>query len=694
MKKTIIKGLLLAFATTLTLALHTNSASAAFNPSHVMDDHIFNNSSSMSVAQIDAFLNQFPSSCISTNRGFSAIDPIGYSPGTSFTFGGNVTAGTVIGHAAQAYDLNPQVLLALLQKEQSLVTGTAGCSSKRYVGATGYGCNGSEFNYSGLNLYTLNGVTVTSITGACPNTAAKAGFSQQVIRAAWGLKFGQQRSLGNVGWAIIRGNWDNSDDPQSCYSGPMTSGSYKVCPNGPTTFYDGYRTIEGTATFMGTGATASFYRYTPSFHSQQLITSIWESWWGSSMIGTYRWATGGYAIMNEAKTTYVDPGQLLPGETYVAILQAVNTGTATWQKGGPNPVVLATNGPTSRNSSLCRNTWIACNRPANLKETTVAPAEIGHFEFTFQAPYRLGLHAESFKPVAEMLSWFNDSPPYDSFGIWVVSPGTYSWAANGYVIRDKSSAVVQAGSLKPGEKYDVTLTATNTGTATWKNSGPIKVNLAKSNPTSQTSMFCSSTWMSCLRPTTLQEASVAPGQQGHFVFEIQAPFKVGPFREYFRPVAEMFTWFNETDENGAFGGWTVAGTYTWSTTGFIVKNLSNQQVNPSQLQAGQTYTATIDALNTGTATWTNSGPTPIHLAASNPTSRSSSLCHNTWIGSGCNRPSLLTESSVAPGQTGHFTFTFQAGSPGTYREWFKPVAENLSWFNDAPYNELGIQTTP
>jgi hypothetical protein len=670
------------------LAAQTGAAHAAWNQNRIIDDNVFSNIYTFNAGQIDAFLNSFPNSCISTNHGFSAPDPTGYTPDGGFTYGGNVTAGTVIFHASQVYGLNPQVLLVTLQKEQTLVSGSAGCSVLRYAGATGLGCpdSGTTHDYSGVNLYTINGVTTTSVTGTCVNSSLKVGFSQQVIRSAWLLKFSQERSLGNIGWAVVHDNWDNSDDPQTCYSGPMTAGYRQVCPSGATTYYDGYRTIDNVAVYMTTGATASLYYYTPHFNGNQNFVSIWEGWWGPSLLGTYSWSTGGYAIMSPDKTVSYDPGHLQPGETYLAVLQAVNTGGATWFKGGPNPVMLATSQPTTRMSRFCQPTWSACNRPATLTENQIDPGQTGHFEFLFTTPAQLGSYGEYFKPVAEMLSWFNDYSPNDGFGIHVDSPGSFTWSTSSYSIKDKSNNVVSANNLLPGYKYDVTLTATNTGTATWKNGGPFPITLATSQPKS--SVYCTGSWATCQRPVRLQEATIAPGQTGHFVFEMQAPLANGTYREWFKPVAEMFTWFNDAPFN-ELSITTNSGSYSWSTTGFTVKDQSNNVVNPQLLTAGQTYTATVDALNTGSATWTNTGPTPIHLAASNPTSRSSALCNGTWLA--CNRPTTLTEASVAPGQTGHFSFTFTSSQPGSYREWFKPVAEMLSWFNDAPYNELSVR---
>jgi hypothetical protein len=279
-----IAAALSAFAIVIGIFAAAHPAAAAtFNSNRIIDDTVFNNAGSMPANQIDAFLNQFPNSCISTNHGFSAVDPTGYSPSGGFTFGGLTSAGNIISHAASAYDINPQVLVATLQKEQGLVDGGIGCSTLRYTGATGYGCpdSGTTYSYSSLNLYAINGTMVTSVSGTCVNSASKAGFSQQVIRAAWLLKFGQQRSKGNVNWAIVRGSWDNSDDLSSCYGGPMTQGTYKVCPNGTATFYDGYKTIDGQAVHMDTGATAALYWYTPHFHGNQVFDDVFTSWFGS-----------------------------------------------------------------------------------------------------------------------------------------------------------------------------------------------------------------------------------------------------------------------------------------------------------------------------------------------------------------------------------------------------------------------------
>jgi hypothetical protein len=260
----------------------------AFNNNRVIDDSIFDNVNSMTAGDINAFLNKFPSSCISPNNGFSAIDPNGYNPSNGFLYGGNVSAGQVIYDAAQAYGINPQVLLTTLQKEQSLINGGAGCSTNRYAKAVGYGCpdGGTSYDYSGVNLYTKNGVTYTSVSGVCVNSAAKVGFTQQVIHAAWMLKYSKERSKGNIGWAVIKGNWDNSDDLNATYSGYMTQGCFKRSKYESTcTNYDGYTTIDNTAVHIDTGGTAALYRYTPHFSGNTNFVNLFNTYFGSTLSG-------------------------------------------------------------------------------------------------------------------------------------------------------------------------------------------------------------------------------------------------------------------------------------------------------------------------------------------------------------------------------------------------------------------------
>lgn len=272
-------------------------AAAAIDYNSLMDDAIFDNYNSMSASQIDTFLNGFSSSCISTNNGFSAPDPTGYSPSNGFTFGSNVSAGKVIYDAAQAYQINPQVLLATMQKEQSLVTGSAGCYPNNPDPS--WPSSGSPAPNTTFTC-TINGSTTCTYacpySGGCINIAMSyncpgycrsedEGLSMQVITAAWSLKFDRERAEGNTSWAIISGSWDNSDDLETCYYGFMTQGTLQRCPSGASNYYDGYATLnDNNSVHMDNGATAALYDYTPYESGNTNFETIFTSWFGSPIV--------------------------------------------------------------------------------------------------------------------------------------------------------------------------------------------------------------------------------------------------------------------------------------------------------------------------------------------------------------------------------------------------------------------------
>jgi hypothetical protein len=291
-----------------------SQANAATNNNNLIDDFTFNNTNTLTASQIDIWLNSnFPSSCISSNSGFSAPDPIGYSPNYphadgKYLYGSPVTAGKVIYDAAVAHGLNPQILITKLQNEEQLIDGSAGCGSTwRYASAVGFACTDSDtfshnYSYTGADpfsdssalatpIYYRNGTAINSITGSCVNHNVYAGFSEQVFHAAWALSIWQHKSEGQTGWAAITGNWNHCDDINSCpanmnipagwacYGGLMTQGNLKRCPtDSTTTYYDGYATIDGQALHMDNGATAALYVYTPHIQS---FDNIFNAYFGS-----------------------------------------------------------------------------------------------------------------------------------------------------------------------------------------------------------------------------------------------------------------------------------------------------------------------------------------------------------------------------------------------------------------------------
>ncbi len=232
------------------------AATAAFDRNKIISNALFDASTTMDATQIQQFLNRYPNSCL---RNYRAPLPTGYS-----TYGGTVPAAKVIEAAARLWGTNPQVLLVTLEKEQSLVTGGAGCASWRYWSAMGYGCpdGGARYDYPALG-----------ITGTCVMFQSWAGFAAQVNRGSWQLQFNRQRAEGNLYWKGFESTTNY---------GFNTPGWRQARAGAPSRYEDGWATIDGQAVFMSNGATASLYTYTPHLSANQAFFSLFTSWFGST----------------------------------------------------------------------------------------------------------------------------------------------------------------------------------------------------------------------------------------------------------------------------------------------------------------------------------------------------------------------------------------------------------------------------
>jgi hypothetical protein len=280
------------FAALLVLTLqgclyyNPEKAAAAFDANTIISDAVFENTGSMSAAQIDNMLNGLGGSCIRQLSGFLTPDPLGYSGG-AYQFGGNVTAGQAIYNISQRYNINPQVVLTTLQKEQSLVTGAKGCHYDRPDPddpAQVFACN----LYGNGNMYRCTQACPWAYGGGCMNVAMGYGcpnncnvdserFHYQISGGSWLLRFAEKRAYGILnGYAGF-----DSGDQNYTYSGPMTPGFRKRSAAGANTYYDGtWTTNDSVSVTITNGATASLYTYTPFVNGNQSFQNIFENIFG------------------------------------------------------------------------------------------------------------------------------------------------------------------------------------------------------------------------------------------------------------------------------------------------------------------------------------------------------------------------------------------------------------------------------
>ncbi|WP_336640642.1 hypothetical protein [Microbacterium sp. USHLN272] len=127
------------------------STLVGFNPGNIISDAVFTNKSTMTEAQIQAFFNSKVSRCLGgTDENGKPIVCLKDFKITSVTrpadqycsgYSGaaNESAARIIYRVSQACNINPQVLIVMLQKEQGLITHTWP-SAWRYNIALGQGC--------------------------------------------------------------------------------------------------------------------------------------------------------------------------------------------------------------------------------------------------------------------------------------------------------------------------------------------------------------------------------------------------------------------------------------------------------------------------------------------------------------------------------------------------------------------------
>lgn len=190
-------------------------AHAAWNAGHIIDDSVFNNTGSMSVQDIQNFLNSKVPTCDTNHPANPAYSQGANPPWTclkNYNEGGR-SAAQIIYDAGQQYSINPQVLLVTLQKENGLITDDWPYPWQ-YKTAMGFGC-----------------------PDGAPCDSQWFGFTNQVNQGARHLRNFQ---IQTAGWTIPHRPGVNF---------------VKYSPDQPR--------CSGTNVNIVNGATAALYSYTP-----------------------------------------------------------------------------------------------------------------------------------------------------------------------------------------------------------------------------------------------------------------------------------------------------------------------------------------------------------------------------------------------------------------------------------------------
>lgn len=221
-------GFLLLFAH----AVRAQKVSAAYDGGRLIDNGAFLDSNSMNASQIQSFLASKGAGIASMNfvlncYGQDSLERQWYTA-VGAPCDQSIPASHIIYYASQIYGVSPKVVLATLQKEQSLVT-AANPTSWQINQAMGYGCPTS---------------------GGC----GASTFFYQIDSGVWVLRYHYERARGNMNWWKPSSGW-TCGTAKAYYRPSLHPGQ-----NVDFIDQDGihYRTH-----FIANAATSSLYCYTP-----------------------------------------------------------------------------------------------------------------------------------------------------------------------------------------------------------------------------------------------------------------------------------------------------------------------------------------------------------------------------------------------------------------------------------------------
>lgn len=231
-----------------------------------------------------------------------------------------------------------------------------------------------------------------------------------------------------------------------------------------------------------------------------------------------------------------------------------------------------------------------------------------------------------------------------------------------------------------GQSYRFEVTLRNTGRGRWCRG---VVNLGTDRARDRLPGFIRegagpSGWITPNR-VELAQASVDPGQEGTFVFWMTVPRgkQPGTYREYFRLVTDGVTWM---EDYGIYWDVRVPSLADFYRAGYVSQN------GYPTLRRGQSYMFELRLRNTGLRAWERGA---VNLGTDRPRDvvwnwirQSPNGSPSGWLN---NNRVHLVEQSVAPGAIGTFRFwyTVPNNKPfGTYRDYFRPVADGITWMED------------
>lgn len=381
---------------------------------------------------------------------------------------------------------------------------------------------------------------------------------------------------------------------------------------------------------------------------------------------------------------------LAPGESKQITLKFKNVGTQTWTGSVSKTAVYL----YGRASVFGHPSWLKDDLPGPIAQASVKPGQMASATFWVKAPPVPGTYTERFLLSYGPNAWIKGSvvtatfrvAPAAQTQVAVATPTSASSASAPADSTEWKAQLVDKGGIEwqldPGGHAIVTLAYKNVGTKTWTRDGKSFVSLytGKGN---RKSAFKDFSWKNEFQAALMKEATVRPGDVGHFLLELRAPDVPGTYQESFQLAAEDTAWMG--------GGTVTLPIRVTMPREYIAKGIPNGG-DPSSPQTGN-YRAslllkstpavtlsgngrlalTYGFKNTGTATWNTLA---LRIASVVPalSGTLSSVRDDSWMNGA---EPVRTNKVTAPGEIGFIGFTIKAPpKKGTYTATFKLMADN------------------
>ncbi len=223
-----------------------------------------------------------------------------------------------------------------------------------------------------------------------------------------------------------------------------------------------------------------------------------------------------------------------PGATKTVTLGFQNIGQTTWSQTGSKFVSVYTYGPKYRASYFRGDQWKDFTQAAFLKEISVPPGKVGHFELTLKAPLTMGTYKETFQLAAENTAWI----PGGEFTlvIQVAKADVAATAVSVPAVVDGTASPVSASGLsatvlirsskevtaEAGEEIQYRIGLKNTGTVVWKKREIRSADLAMAVLNTQ-----HPSWISQTQVVVGESGQIKPGGLDLIDFTFTAPLDKG-----------------------------------------------------------------------------------------------------------------------------------------------------------------------